>query len=98
MSLKIHKLLYKRGAKTKYSSALIPNKKRLLHKKIIKLENPDVINYSRIKRIAIGSGSKEEDVRELLKYYKLMKTASKQLRKRRDLERFMKRIMMSGKL
>ena len=32
--------------------------------------HPEIINASRIKRIAKGSGTKEEDVRELLKAYK----------------------------
>lgn len=36
-------------------------------------EDPDLINPSRIKRIAAGSGTKPEDVRELMKYYKQIK-------------------------
>jgi len=36
-------------------------------------KNPEIINYSRIKRIAKGSGTKEEDVRELLSAYKKIK-------------------------
>jgi signal recognition particle subunit SRP54 len=36
-------------------------------------ENPDIIDSSRIKRIAKGSGRKEEEVRELLNQYNQMK-------------------------
>lgn len=36
-------------------------------------ENPDIIKQSRIQRIAKGSGTKPEEVRELLKYYKQVK-------------------------
>ncbi len=41
------------------------------------MENPDIVNASRIKRIAKGSGRKDSDVRELLKQYKLMKKLMK---------------------
>jgi signal recognition particle subunit SRP54 len=40
-------------------------------------ENPDVMNASRIERIAKGSGRSERDVRELLKQYKQMKKMMK---------------------
>ncbi|AFL65947.1 GTP-binding signal recognition particle SRP54 G- domain protein [Desulfurococcus amylolyticus DSM 16532] len=46
------------------------------------LENPDIIDKSRIKRIAYGAGVEIDDVRELLKQYELMKKLSKQLRRR----------------
>lgn len=36
-------------------------------------ENPDIINKSRIRRIARGSGRSEKDVRDLLKQYKITK-------------------------
>lgn len=36
-------------------------------------ENPDIINASRIKRIAKGSGTSEKEVRDLLKHYKKAK-------------------------
>lgn len=39
--------------------------------------NPDIINESRIKRIAKGSGRKEEEVRELLNQYYQMKKLMK---------------------
>ncbi len=41
------------------------------------LENPEIINLSRVKRIAKGSGRKEAEVRELIKQYKLMKKMMK---------------------
>jgi signal recognition particle subunit SRP54 len=39
------------------------------------LENPTCFNSSRIRRVAIGSGSDIAEVRELLNYYKTMKKA-----------------------
>ncbi|AFK23157.1 signal recognition particle protein Srp54 [Pyrococcus sp. ST04] len=46
------------------------------------LMNPDIINYSRIKRIARGSGTSIRDVRELLNQYKQMKKFFKSMNKR----------------
>ncbi|WP_456482374.1 signal recognition particle protein Srp54 [Methanopyrus sp.] len=37
------------------------------------LENPETLNKSRIRRIAIGSGTSERDVIELLNHYRMMK-------------------------
>ncbi len=47
------------------------------------LENPEVLNASRIRRIALGSGTSEVEVRELLKQYELMKKLVKSFSKRR---------------
>jgi len=47
------------------------------------LENPKIINYSRIKRISRGSGRNEKDVRELLNQYSMMKKMFKQFGKKR---------------
>jgi signal recognition particle subunit SRP54 len=47
-------------------------------------ENPDLLNHSRILRIAKGSGKKEEEVRELIKHYKRMKKVFKQMKKLSD--------------
>lgn len=44
------------------------------------MQEPRVIGSSRIKRITMGSGTSSEDVRELLKYHKMMKNAMKGLR------------------
>lgn len=44
------------------------------------LLNPRLIGSSRIKRISMGSGNGPEDVRELLKYHKMMQNAMKGLR------------------
>ncbi|MDO8624712.1 MAG: hypothetical protein Q7R47_01415, partial [Candidatus Diapherotrites archaeon] len=41
---------------------------------------PELINSSRIARIGRGSGATQEQVRELLKHYKRMKNAFKQLK------------------
>ena len=47
------------------------------------LTNPQIINSSRIRRIAIGSGTSPQEVRELLNYYKVMKNLMKKMRKSR---------------
>ncbi|MEM2460778.1 MAG: signal recognition particle protein Srp19, partial [Candidatus Hadarchaeales archaeon] len=47
------------------------------------LENPEILNASRIRRIAKGSGTSEAEVRELLKQYELMKKMLKMLGKGR---------------
>ncbi|MCY0868495.1 MAG: signal recognition particle protein Srp54 [Desulfurococcus sp.] len=51
------------------------------------LDNPDIIDRSRIKRIARGAGVEVEDVRELLRQYELMKKLSKQLRRKEVLKK-----------
>ena len=43
---------------------------------------PEIINASRIRRIAKGSGTKEEDVRELLRYYEQARQMAKMIRGR----------------
>jgi len=45
------------------------------------LLNPKIIGSSRIKRIAIGSGTSPQEVKELLKYYKTMKNVMKKMKK-----------------
>jgi len=40
-------------------------------------ENPERINASRLRRVALGSGRSEKDVRELLSRYKQMKALAK---------------------
>ena len=47
------------------------------------LEHPEVIKQSRVKRIARGSGMRNEDVKELLKYYNVTKKAMKGFGKRK---------------
>lgn len=49
------------------------------------LDNPEIIDRRRMKRIALGAGVEIEDVKELLKQYQLVKKLAKQLRRRRDL-------------
>jgi signal recognition particle subunit SRP54 len=44
------------------------------------MQDPRIVGSSRIKRITMGSGTSSEDVRELLKYHKMMKNAMKGLR------------------
>jgi len=58
------------------------------------LDEPSLIGGSRIHRIALGSGSRPEEVRELLKYYKNMKRALKGVRGgagKFNMQRLMKR-------
>ncbi len=54
--------------------------------------NPEIINRSRIERIARGSGTKPEEVKELLKAYKQMKTMLKKFKK----GKFMRRSMLKS--
>jgi len=45
-------------------------------------ENPEIINRSRIRRIAVGSGTTVRDVRELLKQYRSMKKLIRQFKRK----------------
>ncbi len=45
-------------------------------------KKPKVLNASRIRRIAMGSGTTREDVKELISYYNLMKKALKGFKRR----------------
>jgi signal recognition particle subunit SRP54 len=57
--------------------------------------NPRVIGSARIKRIARGSGCAPEDVRELLKYHKMMQTAMKGFRGGKfNMQKMMKKMGM----
>ena len=47
------------------------------------LLNPKIIESSRIRRIAIGSGTSPQEVKELLKYYRTMKSLMKRMKKGR---------------
>ncbi|MDD4809778.1 MAG: signal recognition particle protein Srp54 [Methanobacterium formicicum] len=47
------------------------------------LTHPEIIKQSRVKRIARGSGMRNEDVKELLKYYQVTKKAIKGFGKRK---------------
>lgn len=53
--------------------------------------DPELLNHSRIQRIAKGSGKKEEDVRELIKHYKRMKKMVKQMKKFSDPKQLQKK-------
>jgi signal recognition particle subunit SRP54 len=56
------------------------------------LDDPNLIGGSRIHRIAKGAGSSPDEVRELLKYYRLMQRALKGMRGGKfNLQRLMKR-------
>ncbi len=60
------------------------------------LDKPGLISGGRIKRIARGSGTDPEDVRELLKYHKMMKRAMKGLRGGKIGKTSMKKMMKGG--
>jgi len=51
------------------------------------LDKPEKIDKSRMKRIAMGSGTSVEDVKELLTYYKMMNRMLKQIRRRKGIFR-----------
>ena len=51
------------------------------------LDNPEIIDKRRMRRIAIGSGTSVDDVRELISHYKNMKRLVKRLRRDRRLLR-----------
>lgn len=48
-------------------------------------ENPKILNSSRIRRVARGSGTSEKEVKELLKQYGLMRKMLKTLRRKKRL-------------
>jgi signal recognition particle subunit SRP54 len=57
------------------------------------LDDPTVLNGSRVHRIARGAGANLEEVRELIKYYKMMKRTFKSLKGgERGMQRLMKKI------
>jgi len=57
--------------------------------------NPRIIGSSRIKRISRGSGNNPEDVRELLKYHKMMQNAMKGMRGGKfNMQKMMKKMGM----
>ncbi|MDP8002981.1 MAG: signal recognition particle protein Srp54 [Caldisphaera sp.] len=49
------------------------------------LDYPEIIDRKRMKRIALGSGTSIEDVKELLAYYKNIKTLMKRIRRDRSI-------------
>jgi signal recognition particle subunit SRP54 len=60
------------------------------------LEEPELINASRIDRISAGSGIKVSDIRELLKQYQMAKKMVKMFKGEKDIGKMMKK--MGGKL
>ena len=55
------------------------------------LEHPRIIRSSRIKRIARGSGVPTDNVRELLKYHKVMQRTLKGVRSQKDMQKFLRK-------
>ncbi len=62
------------------------------------LENPDVLNAKRIKRIAAGSGKGETNVRNLLKEYRAMKNNLKMMKRNRNFKKMLKTQIKGGDL
>lgn len=60
-------------------------------------EKPDIINASRRRRIAAGSGMKVEDVNKLLRQYEQMKKMFKQMNTKGGKRRMMHNLRTSGK-
>ena len=65
-----------------------------IYKSMTKQEraNPDIINDSRIRRIARGSGTKEEDVRAFLRDFRRARKMVKKLRSGRNLRKLAKQL------
>jgi len=65
-------------------------------------ENPEIIKSSRIRRIARGAGVREEDVKELLRYYTTTKSAFQNLKRGKMLKmggpigKIMRQLMYRG--
>jgi len=59
-------------------------------------ENPKILNASRIKRIARGSGTKESDVRDMVKQYETMRRFIKTMGSRRRMHPAMRRLLGRG--
>ncbi len=59
------------------------------------LDNPSIIDKKRMRRIALGSGTTVEDVKELLQYYEMVKRLIKDVKRRKGL---LKRLGMLGDL
>jgi len=55
------------------------------------LEHPRIIRSSRVKRIARGAGVPSDNVRELLKYHKVMQRTLKGVRSQKDMQKFLRK-------
>ncbi|HHQ44646.1 MAG TPA: signal recognition particle protein [Candidatus Altiarchaeales archaeon] len=60
------------------------------------MADPSIIKKDRVERIAKGSGTSAEEVRELLSYYKRMKKMMKGMGGGRQMKRMMKKMGMGG--
>ena len=59
-------------------------------------DNPDLIEGSRIRRIAKGSGNPESEVRDLVKQYNQMKKMMKMMGNQKQMQKLQK--MLGGKM
>jgi|GEM_PF-5623377 len=62
------------------------------------LDEPDIIKGERIDRIARGSGTQPSDVKELLRDYKRMRDAMKNLRGNRKIISMLKKQLKEGNI
>ncbi len=62
------------------------------------MENPNLIKGDRVKRIAIGSGRKPKDIKDLLSHYKKTKKAIKGFSGNRKMRKQLKKQLESGDL
>ncbi len=56
------------------------------------LEDPTIIDYSRIKRISMGSGVDEKEITQLISQYKKMKKLMKNIKSEKDIQKMMKKM------
>jgi len=61
----------------------------------VELENPEIIDYKRMQRIAKGSGTTVKDVKELLQYYNQTKKLMKIAKSEKKLKRFLRKFGLS---
>ena len=57
----------------------------------LELEEPDILDVSRIERIAQGAGASIKDVRELLKQYRQGKKMMKMMKGGKNMDKMMKK-------
>jgi signal recognition particle subunit SRP54 len=48
-------------------------------------ENPKILNASRVRRVARGSGTSEKDVKDLIKQYAMMRKMLKMFKRKKKL-------------
>jgi signal recognition particle subunit SRP54 len=62
------------------------------------MDNPSIIKFSRLKRIARGAGVEQHDVKELLKYHKTAKKQIKDMTTDRKKRKMLEKMMSQGNM